>query len=202
MGTPKADSLLGMLTIKLKDDNFAKWSFQFMSLLKGYKLFGHFDGTDVCPPKFVIHTDLGVTKEVTQAFIDWESTNMELLSLFLATLSDEAMEYVLGCKTAADAWANLVDRFASVSKSRVNHLKTKLHTIQKGTDSIDKFLFRLKNIRDQLNAAGEFISDNDVIIAGLAGLPKEYTIIITVILARESSITLKEFCAQLLGAEK
>ena len=65
MVTPKVDSLLGMFTIKLKDDNFAKWSFQFMSMLKGYKLFGHFDGTYVCPSKFVIHIDLGVTKEVT-----------------------------------------------------------------------------------------------------------------------------------------
>ncbi|XP_050124989.1 uncharacterized protein LOC126602198 isoform X1 [Malus sylvestris] len=202
MAPPKVDSLLGMLTIKLKDDNFAKWSFQFVSVIKGYKLFGHFDGTYVCPPKFVTHTDLGITKEVTQAFIDWESTDIALLSLLLATFSDEAMEYVLGCKTAADAWTNLVDRFASVSKSRVNHLKTELHTIQKGIDMIDKFLLRLKNIRDQLNAAGEFISDNDVIIHGLAGLPKVYAIIRTIILARESSITLKDFRAQLLGADK
>ena len=67
--------------------------------------------------------------------------------------------------------------FNPITKSRVNHLKTELHTIQKGTDSIDKFMLRLKNIIDQLNAAGEFISDNDVIIAGLAGLPKEYAII-------------------------
>ncbi|TQD75127.1 hypothetical protein C1H46_039331 [Malus baccata] len=137
-----------MLTIKLKDDNFAKWSFQFMSVIKGYKLFGHFDGTNDCPPKFVIHTDLGVTKEVTQAFINWESTDMALLSLLLATLSDEAMEYVLGCKTVVDAWNNLVDRFTSVFKSKVNHLKTELHIIQKGTYSIDKFLLRLTNTRD------------------------------------------------------
>lgn len=72
-------------------------------MLKGYNLFGHFDGRDVCPPKFAIHMDLGVTKEVTQAFIDWESTNMTLLGLLLATLHDEAMEYVLGCKNAVDA---------------------------------------------------------------------------------------------------
>lgn len=41
--------------------------------------------------------------------------------------------------------------------------------------------------------AGEPVSDNDVIIAGLAGLPKEYAIIRTVILAKDSSLTLKEF---------
>ncbi|KAM1422622.1 hypothetical protein ACFX2I_004733 [Malus domestica] len=134
--------------------------------------------------------------------MDWESTDMALLSLLLATLTDDAMEYVLGCRTAHEAWVNLVDRYASVSKSRVNHLKTELHTIQKGSDTIDKYLLKLKGIRDQLTAAGESVSDNDVIIAGLAGLPKEYGTIRTVILARESSISLKEFRAQLLGAER
>ncbi|KAM2874298.1 hypothetical protein COP2_017588 [Malus domestica] len=198
----KVDGILGMLTIKLKDDNFAKWAFQFQSVLRGYKLFGHFDGTTVCPSKYVVSIEVGVTKEISEVFVNWESTDMALLSLLLATLSDEAMEYVLGCRTAHEAWINLVDRYASVSKSRVNHLKTELHTIQKGTDTIDKYLLRLKSIRDQLTAAGESISDNDIIIAGLAGLPKEYGVIRTVILARESSITLKEFRAQLLGVER
>ena len=50
--------------------------------------------------------------------------------------------------------------------------------------------------------AGETISDNDIIIVGLASLPKEYAVIRTVILARESSITLRKFRAQLLGTEK
>lgn len=72
MSTPvvKVESLLGMLTIKLRDDNFAKWAFWFKVVLKGYKLFEHFDGTNVCPPKFVIHTETGVTNEITQAYIE------------------------------------------------------------------------------------------------------------------------------------
>ncbi|KAM2090934.1 hypothetical protein ACFX1T_029487 [Malus domestica] len=98
------------------------------------------------------------------------------------------MEYVLGYMTAFEAWTNLVKRYASVSKSRINHLKTELHTIQKGTDSIDKYLLRLKNIRDQLIAVGETISDDDIMIARLVGLPKEYGVIRTVILARESRL--------------
>lgn len=46
------------------------------------------------------------------------------------------------------------------------------------------------------------MSDNDIMITGLAGLPKEYGVIRTAILARESSFILKEFQAQLLGAKK
>lgn len=124
---------------------------------------------------------------------------MALLSLLIATLTDDAINHVLGCKAAHDAWSILEDRYATLSKSRIKMLKNEFQTLQKGTDSIDKFLSWLKSIRDQLIASGEAISDNDLIIAALAGLPREYAIIRTIILARETSISLKEFCAQLLN---
>lgn len=54
---------------------------------------------------------------------------------------------------------------------------------------------RLKNIMEQLIVAGEVISENDIMIVGLAGLPKEYVVIKTVILASESCTTLREFRA-------
>lgn len=59
-----------------------------------------------------------------------------------------------------------------MSKIGVNHLKIELHTIKKNGDLMDKYLLKLKSIRDQLIVTEEFISDNDVIIAALAGLPK------------------------------
>ena len=37
---------------------------------------------------------------------------------------------------------------------------------------MDKYLLRIKSIRDQLMADGEYVKDNDVMIAALAGLPK------------------------------
>lgn len=189
--TVKIESFLGMLTIKLNDTNYSKWSFQFNAVLRVYKFFDHFDGTSICPPKFVIHTEIGVTREITFAFQEWETVDLALLSLLIATLSDDAIEHVLGCKTASEAWLILEDRYATVSKSRINMLKTTFQTLQKGTDSIDKFLSRLKSIRDQLIATGEIVSENDLIIAALAGLPREYAIIRTVILARENTISLK-----------
>lgn len=63
--TVNIEGLLGMLTIKLNDHNYTKWAFQFKSVLKGYKIFGHFDGSDVCSSKFMVNTETGVTKEVT-----------------------------------------------------------------------------------------------------------------------------------------
>ncbi|XP_020425596.1 uncharacterized protein LOC109950598 [Prunus persica] len=198
----KIDGLLSMVTIRLSDNNFLKWSFQLESVLQGYELFGYFDGSIVQPPKYAILDEEGVTSQVTAGYKEWLKTDKALLSLLIATLTDEALEYVIGTKTAREAWLNLVDRYASVSRARINHLKTELQTAQKGGDSIERFLLRLKHIRDQLAQAGVKVSDDDFMIAALNGLPPEYDMIKTVLIARDSSISLKDFRAQLLAAEQ
>lgn len=191
-----------MLTIRLNDDNFAKWSFQFMLVLEGHDLFDYFDGNYVCPPKYVVCLEKGVTKEITKAYHEWIKENKALLSLLIATLGDEAIEYDVGSKIAHEAWTHLTNHYATVSRAQVNHLKTEIHTIKNGADSVEKYLLRLKHLKDQLLAVRENVSDSDPIVAALAGLPVEYSIIKTVIVARESPITLKEFRAQLLSAKK
>lgn len=55
--------------------------------------------------------------------------------------------------------------------------------------------------RDQLISAGERVSENDLVIAALTGLPHEFDMIKTMILARETPISVKYFRAQLLSAE-
>lgn len=52
--------------------------------------------------------------------------------------------------------------------------------IQKGGDSIEKFLLRLKHIRDQLSATSIMPSDDDIIIVALNGLLPEFDNIKTV----------------------
>ncbi|CAL2247761.1 unnamed protein product [Prunus armeniaca] len=185
---PKIETLLGVLTIKLNEDNFVKWNYQLEYVLQGYDLYGHFDGTSVCPSKYVITESDGVTTELTKDYRHWIQIDKSLLSLLIATLSDEAIEYVIGCKSARDAWLSLIDRYASVSRARVNQLKTELHTIHKGGDSVEKFLLRLKHIRDQLSAACFKLSNDDIIIVALNGLPQEYDMIKTVLIARETPI--------------
>lgn len=89
-----------------------------------------------------------------------------------------------------------------MSRARINHLKTEFHTIKKGANSVEKYMLRLKALKDQLIAIGEVVSDNDLIVAVLAGLLAEFNMIRTVIVACETPISLKEFQAQLLAAER
>lgn len=74
-------------------------------------------------------------------------------------------------------------------------------TAQKYADSVDKYLLRLKGIEDQLIAAKEKITKNDLVIPALSRLPLEFEMIKIVILAIETPISMKDFRAQLLGAE-
>ncbi|TQD77646.1 hypothetical protein C1H46_036855 [Malus baccata] len=122
--------------------------------------------------------------------------------MLIATLSDESVEHGLGSKTANEAWVNLQNRYASVSKARVNTLKIKFQTMKKGGSYVDQYLSRLRNIKDQLIAAGEDFSDNDFIVAVLSGLPREYYVIRIVIFTRDTTMSLREFREQLLCAER
>ncbi|CAN6719420.1 unnamed protein product [Malus baccata var. baccata] len=196
MNSVKIEGLLGMITVKLQEDNFVKWNYQFSSVLRGYDLFDFFNGESQCPPKYCITPEGGVTKEITQAYKQWIQKDLALLSLLIATLSDEVIDH-----TAQEDWESLQERFASISVVRINQLKTEFHTTKKGSESVDKFLLRLKVIKDQLVAAGERITENDLMIAVLSGLPPEYGVIKTIILARDTSISLNDFRAQLIGVE-
>lgn len=84
---------------------------------------------------------------------------------------------------------------------KINQLKTEFHTIQKALTLVDKYLLRLKGIKDQLVAAGEKVTESDLVVAALSGLPSEFETIRIIILARETPISLTNFRAQLLDVE-
>lgn len=96
----------------------------------------------------------------------------------------------MGCKIVYEAWTSLENRYASISKARVNTLKTEFQTLQQGADSIEQYLPRLKNIKERLLVAGEFVY---FVVATLFGLPRKYSTIRTIILIRDTSISLREF---------
>lgn len=181
-------SLLSMITVRLDELNFITWSFQLESLLEGSDL-------------FVFTEEHGITTTLTQAYKDWKKTDRGLISLIIATLSPEAMDYVVGCKSSMQAWSKLKQRYASVSRSNVMQLKTDFQTIQKGSDSIEKFLLRISKASDQLKSLGVCIPDEYIVVVALNDLPAEFSMIRTVIKTRETPILLTELRSQLLGAE-
>ncbi|CAB4265426.1 unnamed protein product [Prunus armeniaca] len=72
--------------------------------------------------------------------------------------------------------------------------------MKKGLESIDQYLQKIKDSRDPLSAVGVPISDEDVVILALKGLPSDYNIK-AIIRGRENVISLKEFQSQLKAEE-
>lgn len=133
-------SLLSVITMRLGERNFIKWSFQFQATLSGNGLFGHFDGTEVSPPRYALDTEGGVTNEETTAYKLWKQTDMALLSLLMATLDEDIVDVIIGCKTSRQAWLALQERFSGASRVNIMQLKIELQTIRKGCESVEKYL--------------------------------------------------------------
>lgn len=151
-----------MITIRLGERNFIKWSFQFQSTLAGNGLFGYYDGTDIAPPRYQLNTEGEVLSEESVAYKAWKQNDMALLSLLMATLDEEIVDVIIGCKSSHQAWMALQERFFAVSRVSVMQLKTELQTIQKGGENIEKYLQRVKSSRDQLLSVGVVIPNEDV----------------------------------------
>lgn len=63
------------------------------------------------------------------------------------------------------------------------------------------YLQRIKDCKDQLAAAGVVISDEDIVIVALRGLPIEYNTIKAIIRGKENLVSLKELRSQLKAEE-
>ncbi|KAM1094496.1 hypothetical protein ACFX15_009136 [Malus domestica] len=98
-------------------------------------------------------------------------------------------------------WTNLRERFAINTRTSIVQFKIDLQNIKKGLESIDKYLQRIKDSRDQLAAVGVPISDKDIVIVALRDLPSDYNTIKAVIRGRESLVFIKILQSQLKAEE-
>ncbi|XP_019228688.1 PREDICTED: uncharacterized protein LOC109209806 [Nicotiana attenuata] len=86
--------------------------------------------------------------------------------------------------TAREAWLQIERLFHDHVSSRTLQLKVQFHNLKKGSLSIADYVHRLKSISDALTSIGNPISDSDLILQILSGLPSEYLSISTSISTR------------------
>ncbi|KAM1941073.1 hypothetical protein ACFX13_028698 [Malus domestica] len=193
------------VTVKLDDSNYVTWNFQMGLLLEGNGIFGFVDGSIPCPDKYpssdsedeiVLHSHT-----VTDDYKVWKIHDKALMTLITATLSTAAISCVIGCCSSQEMWSNLRERFSNMTRTSIVQMKIDLQNIKKGSESIDLYLQRIKDCRDQLAAVGVHISDEDIVIVALKGLPPEFNTIKAVIRGRENLVSLKELRSQLKAEE-
>lgn len=80
-------------------------------------------------------------------------------------------------------------------------MKTQLQQLKKGTNTISEYLQSFKSISDKLAAAGSVISDTDLLVYILNGLPPEYDPFVTSVRIRSPPVTTDELHSLLLTEE-
>lgn len=119
-------SLLSVITVRLGERNFIKWRFQFQATLAGNGLFGYYDGTEVSPPHYALNTEGEAINEETADYKAWKQTDMALLCLLMATLDEDIVDVIIGCKTSRQAWLAIQQRFCTVSRVSIEDKETPL----------------------------------------------------------------------------
>ena len=177
------------MTIKLDDTNYVSWSAKIQRLLKGYHLLGYIDGSLPCPDS------------TSESFQQWVDHDTVIMNMLIATITEEAFFEIMNCETSLEAWVTLQERFSSVSEASLMQLKTNLQTIQKGSDSIEVYLSKIKTARQRLACAGFTVTDKDIVLITLNGLPVEYNHFHSHIQARPVAITISELRSLLITEE-
>ncbi|KAM1885022.1 hypothetical protein ACFX14_037751 [Malus domestica] len=193
------------VTVKLDDSNYVTWNFQMGLLLEGNGIFGFVDGSIPCPDKYhdSDFEDETVTNShhITDDYKVWKIHDKALMTFITATLSTAALSCVIGCQSSQEMWNNLRERFSNMTRTSIVQMKIDLQNIKKGSEFVDLYLRRIKDCRDQLAAVGVLISDEDIVIVALKGLPYEFNTIKAVIRGRENLVSLKELRSQLKAEE-
>ncbi|PRQ49208.1 putative RNA-directed DNA polymerase [Rosa chinensis] len=187
------------ISVRLDETNYPTWVFHMQHHLRGHGLLKFVDGSHPCPSQFLVEDDGSLTNN-SAAREKWMEQDSALISMLINTLSPEALTLVTGCSSSMEVWLILKQRYATVSEAHVMQLKSTLQNIQKGSDSIEKYLLKFKTVRDQLAVLGVKMSDQDVKVLILAGLPSEYGHTRQIIRGK-NNIDLEEVRSLLLSAE-
>ncbi|GAB2212967.1 hypothetical protein Droror1_Dr00020975 [Drosera rotundifolia] len=101
-----------------------------------------------------------------------KSIPLPLSSPWIASsLSEDVLLQVVHCTSARDIWTTLDTLNGTVSRSRVQSTKRKLHALVKGALSATAYIHQARALSRTPTLAGEFVSDTDLIFLILVGLP-------------------------------
>uniref|UniRef100_A0A2N9IXE8 Retrotransposon Copia-like N-terminal domain-containing protein n=1 Tax=Fagus sylvatica TaxID=28930 RepID=A0A2N9IXE8_FAGSY len=165
------------------------------SILDAYSYMEYIDGSIPCPIKFF--TNASGSEAINPDFLQWKARDKVLISLISVTLSPSALSLVIG-----QTWEVLEKRYTSISRSNVVNLKIELNGVKKSSDSISKYLQRIKEAHDKLSSVGVLIDDEEILHIILKGLPAEYHPFSASMRTKSDSVSFEELHALLSTEEE
>ena len=96
-----------------------------------------------------------------------------------------------------EVWKVLENRFSSFSRSHILNLKSELHNLKKGSDTVDVYLQKIKIVRVKLLAVGVIVNDEELLHIAIKGLPKAYNAFRSAIRTRSTQLGFDELSTML-----
>ena len=131
-------------------------------ILKSHSLYGFIDGSIPCPEEFIRNEARRVIDQPNPEFYSYITQDQALMMLINATLSSTTLAHVVGYKISQEIWSALEQRFSSSTRSNIFQLKTALQTLSKGSGSINVYIQKMKEARDNLVAVAAPVDDEDI----------------------------------------
>ena len=116
---------------------------------------------------------------------NWESWETQAKVLIRMSVKENILPHIRNSKTSKDTWDKLKGLYETSESNRILFLKTKLLSIKMDVnETMNKYISRIKDLRDNLGDIGEEVSSTDPVSITLKGILLDYKIFISSLAAR------------------
>nr|XP_048332496.1 uncharacterized protein LOC125423110 [Ziziphus jujuba var. spinosa] len=193
--------------LKLDDGNYFAWKSQVLPILKGHKFmkfieFSSFeDWIKNDHPNSSSSGSLSVKniKNFDQEKEKWYIQDQFLVGWLKGTLCYSISGHFVGKDTTFQLWNAIENRYAAKSHNRVLHYRKLCQNAKKGNLKIDEYILKMKDLVNNLVAAGDEATEIDLIVYVLGGLGSEFEHVSTILGIKSEQCTIKEVQNHLLA---
>ncbi len=134
---------------------------------------------------------------------DGRKASSQAKALMILHTQDAYVKLFQGEPTAARAWKKLEENFEKKSNARVIQLRKKLASMKlTGEQGIAEYLGEFREIKVDLEALGQAVTDVELGFFALQGLPKEYATLVEILELGETALSLDVIQPKLMQREQ
>eukprot|EP00253_Pinus_taeda_P010402 PITA_10402 len=172
--------------------DYHKWKMSINLTLEDQGVLDHVRGNIVEPP----------SNASAAARIKWKVEEVIAKKIIQDLIDKHLVTYISDLNTSKEIYDRLVSLFIVNDANQVLFLRNKLKEIKKGKDeSIQAYLFRITEIRNDLLSIGETITDKEMALTTLGGLPYKWYVFRTTLLDNNVIPGFKELMARCIQEE-
>uniref|UniRef100_A0A803QCY3 Integrase catalytic domain-containing protein n=1 Tax=Cannabis sativa TaxID=3483 RepID=A0A803QCY3_CANSA len=175
-------------SLKLDMNNYSLWKTMVSTIVRGHRLDGFLNGTNVCPSEYVYtgSTEDGskTIKTLNPEFENWIVNDQLLMGWLYSSMTETIATEVMGSTSAAGLWHALEQLYGAHSKSKMDDTRTLIQTTKKGGTPMIEYLRQKKSWADSLALAGEPYPEAQLATNVLSRLDINYLTLVLQIKAR------------------